>query len=272
MNDEELENKKTEVVEQATEKLVGDESNIDKKTYTQEEIDKLVNEKVDAILPGKIERAKNKLKRENQEKMEQYQRIENILAAGLDTHNLDETEEKIKNFYESQGVKIPERTEYSRRDLEVLVTVEANDIISSGYDDIVEEVDRLASKGTKNMTEREKILFTKLVEERKRQESLNDLVKSGINIEVLKDKDYQEFTKKLNPAMSEKDKYEMYEKYKPKTKQFEPLGSMKTIKTKDTEVKEYYSYEEAKKFTRKDFDNNPELYKAVCDSMTKWGK
>lgn len=272
MNDEVLENENTDVVEQATEKLVEGRENAEEKIYTQAEIDKLVNEKVDSILPGKIERAKNKLRRENQEELNQYRRIENILSAGLGTNNPSEIEEKLKTFYQEQGVQIPDESKISRNDLEILASVEASEIINSGYDDVVEEVDRLAAKGVKNMTDREKIVFTKLATERKKQESIKELEKSGISVEALQDKDYQEFAKNLNPAMSEKDKYEMYTKYKPKTKKFEPLGSMKTTETKNNGVKEYYSFEEAKKFTRKDFDKNPELYKAVCDSMTKWGK
>ena len=38
------------------------------------------------------------------------------------------------------------------------------------------------------------------------------------------------------------------------------------------EVKEYYTYEESLKFTRKDMDENPELFKALERSMQQWGK
>lgn len=272
MNDEVLENENTDVVEQATEKLVDSEKNTEEKTYTQAEIDKLVNEKVDSILPGKIERAKNKLRRENQEELNQYRRIENILSAGLGTNNPSEIEEKLKIFYQEQGVQISNEEKLSRNDLEILASAEAEEIINSGFDDVVEETERLAAKGTKNMSDREKIVFTKLAAERKKQESIKELEKSGISLEAIQDKDYQEFAKNLNPAMSEKDKYEMYTKYKPKTKKVEPLGSMKTAETKNNGVKDFYTPEEARRFTRKELDENPALYKAICDSMTKWGK
>ena len=39
---------------------------------------------------------------------------------------------------------------------------------------------------------------------------------------------------------------------------------------KDNGVKEFYTYDEAIKFTKADFDKNPELYKAVENSMSKW--
>jgi hypothetical protein len=48
------------------------------------------------------------------------------------------------------------------------------------------------------------------------------------------------------------------------------MGSMKHLPAKDTEVKDYYSYEEAKQFTMADFDKNPALYEAVKKSMLKW--
>jgi hypothetical protein len=48
------------------------------------------------------------------------------------------------------------------------------------------------------------------------------------------------------------------------------MGSMKTNTSEDNGVKDFYSYEEAKKFTKADFDKNPELFKAVEASMSKW--
>ena len=48
------------------------------------------------------------------------------------------------------------------------------------------------------------------------------------------------------------------------------MGSMKQIGQPDNGVKDFYSFEEASKFTKADFDKNPSLYKAVCDSMVKW--
>ena len=50
------------------------------------------------------------------------------------------------------------------------------------------------------------------------------------------------------------------------------MGSMKSTETKDNGLKDFYSYEEAIKFTKKDFDNNPALFKKVQESMPKWYK
>ena len=61
----------------------------------------------------------------------------------------------------------------------------------------------------------------------------------------------------------------MYLKIKPKPK-VETIGSMKGATSKDNGVKDFYTYEESLKFTKADFDRNPELYRAVEKSMQKW--
>ena len=146
---------------------------------------------------------------------------------------------------------------------------EANEIIESGFDEVVEEVDRLAGIGVDNMTPREKLVFTKLAEYRKSEQDRKDLAKIGVKEEALQDSEFIEFAKNLNPNMSTKDKYEMYTKYKPKPK-VETMGSMKNATSNDSGVKDFYTRDEALKFTKKDFDKNPALYEAIQKSMLKW--
>ena len=45
---------------------------------------------------------------------------------------------------------------------------------------------------------------------------------------------------------------------------------MKSTSTQDNGVKDFYSREEALKFTKEDLDKNPDLYKAIERSMYKW--
>lgn len=257
---------------QATEELVDgakattEAEGVEEKLYTQADIDRLVNEKVDELLPRKLERAKSKLQREYQER---YGRTETVLNAGLGTTNIDDATKKLSDFYKAKGIVIPDEPRYSEADLRVLANAEANEIINSSYEDLVEEVDRLADKGIDKMTAREKLVFTKLAEERQRQESVRDLAAIGVKPEALNDSEYLEFANKLNPSLSAKEKYEMYLKIKPKPK-VETIGSMKGATSKDNGVKDFYTYEESLKFTKADFDRNPELYKAVEKSMQKW--
>lgn len=266
------------VGEQATEKLVegakvttGDNAGENtgdnaEKLYSQADLDRMINEKVDELLPRKLERAKAKLTREYEDK---YSRVETVLNAGLGTNNLDEATNKLADFYKQKGIKIPEQPRYSERDLDLLANAEADEIIKLGFDEIVEETDRLADKGIDRMTAREKLVFTKLAEVRQRQESIRELAKIGVKEDALEDKAYQDFASKLNPDLSPKEKYEMYIKFNPKPK-VEPIGSMKGATSKDKGVKDFYTYEESLQFTKEDFDKNPELFKAVEKSMLKW--
>lgn len=55
------------------------------------------------------------------------------------------------------------------------------------------------------------------------------------------------------------------EKAEPRT-----MGSMKNSAARDSAVKDFYTREEALRFSRKDFDKNPALFRAVEASMLKW--
>lgn len=265
------------VEEQATERLVDgakvttDIQNVDnnekieEKLYTQSDVDKLVNDKINELLPRKIERAKSKMQREYVEK---YGRTESVLKAGLGVESIEEATNKLADFYKSRGISIPEQNNYSEHDLDVLANAEADEIINTGYDELVEEVDRLAEKGVNNMTAREKLVFQKLASERMKQEAVKELSKIGVKPEALEDSEYKEFASKLNPSLSAKEKYEMYMKFKPKPK-VEPIGSMKTITTKH--VKDYYTPDEARRLTSKDLDD-PQVMAAVEKSMQMWYK
>lgn len=260
----EAENTDTQTVEENVEEVENtEETKEEKKQFTQEELNKLFKERADRA----EKRASERIRREYEEK---YSKLDSLLSTVLGTKSTEESTEKLKQFYKEQGVSIPEEPKYSDRDLELLAKAEADSIINSGYEDLVDEVDRLSSKGLDNMTQREKLLFKNLDREKKRQEDVKELASIGVTKEKLEDSKYKEFAKNLNPDLSEKQKYEMYLKYNPKDK-VESIGSMKSKTTKD-EVKDFYTFEEASKFTRKDFDNNPKLFAAVEKSMPLWSK
>lgn len=232
------------------------------KTYTEEEL----NARVDELLAKKIARKEARIRKEYDKK---YGRLENVLKAGTGEEDLDKLTDTFTSFYAKKGIEIPSEPTYTDNDMKVLANAEAQSIIDSGFDDVVEEVDRLAELGIDNMTPREKLVFTKLAEYRKSEQEKKELAKIGVGAKALEDKDFIEFAEKLNPSMSIKDKYEMYNQYKPKPK-VETMGSMKNSTSNDTGVKDFYTRDEALKFTKKDFDKNPALYKAVEQSMLKW--
>lgn len=261
----ESENTDTQTVEENVEGVVDtQEPKEEKKEFTQSELDKMFKERAERAEKRAIERTR----REYEEK---YSELDSILSAALKTKSTEESTKKLKEFYKENGIDIPEEPKYSQRDLELLAKAEADSIINAGYEDIVDEVDRLANKGFDNMTEREKLLFRNLATERKKQETIKELESIGVTKEKLEDNDYKEFSSKLNPELSEKEKYEMYLKFKPK-KEVEPIGSMKSNTANKNEVKDFYTFEEASKFTRKDYDKNPKLLAAVEKSMPLWYK
>ena len=175
----------------------------------------------------------------------------------------------FRSFYESKGIHIPSEPTYTDRDTEILANAEATDIIKAGFEEVVEEVDRLADIGVENMSAREKAVFAKLAEYRQSTERSNELSSIGVKEDVYNSKEFNDFASKFGSNTSITEIYEIYNKMQPK-KDIRTMGSLKTNAQQDNGVKEFYSLEEARKFTKEDFDKNPELFKAVEKSMLKW--
>ena len=251
MNEQEILVNQTENVEHTTEETPV-------KTYTQDEVDAIV---------GKAKaRAKAKIEKDYQRK---YGGLEEVLKAGTGKESVEEMTNTFTEFYKSKGVTIPEKPNYSQKDLEVLARAEANEIINSGYEEVVEEVDRLANVGAANMTAREKALFKVLAEHRQSAERGRELNKIGVTEDVYNSREFQDFAGKFNPNTPITDVYNIYKQTQPK-KEIKTMGSMTNSNSGDNGVKDFYTRDEALKFTRKDFDDNPALFAAVEKSMRKW--
>ena len=244
----------TENVEQTTEETP--------KTYTEAEF----NAKLDEVLGKKLSRREAKIRKEYDRK---YGNLEEVLKAGTGKESVEEITDTFTNFYRGKGVILPEKPSYSDKDIEVLARAEAKEIIESGYEDVVEEVDRLAELGVEKMTAREKAYFKVLAEHRQKTEKQNELAKIGVTDDVYNSREFQEFAGKFNPKTPIAEIYNLYNKTQPK-KEIKPMGSMKNSTSDDNTVKDFYTRDEALKFTKADFDKNPALYKAVTESMLKW--
>lgn len=227
------------------------------KSYTDEE--------VNAIVGKRLARQEQKLRKEYDRK---YGRLTEVLKAGTGKEDVDEMTDTFEKFYESKGVKI-NKPQYSAKDIETLARAEANEIINAGFEDVVDEVERLTGIGIEKMTPREKAYFKVLAEHRQNTERKHELAKIGVGDDVLESPEFKEFQRMFREDTPISKVYEQYQKTQPK-KEFKNPGSMKH-QTAEPAIKDYYSYEESLKFTKEDFDNNPALYKAVCNSMPKWG-
>ena len=232
------------------------------KTYTEAEF----NAKLDEVLGKKIARKEAKIRKEYEKK---YGELENVLRAGTGKEKVEEMTDTFKEFYQKKGIQIPKKPTYSANDIEVLARAEAEDIIRSGFDEVVEEVDRLTELGASNMTAREKAVFKVLAEHRQNAERSKELSKIGVTEEEYKSKEFTEFMGKFNANTPISDIYDIYRKTKPK-KEIKTMGSMKNSTSEEGMVKDFYTRDEALQFTKKDFDKNPALYKAVTESMLKW--
>ena len=228
------------------------------KTYTDEE--------VDAIVGKKLARREAKIRKEYDRK---YGQLESVLKAGTGKTDVEEMTNTFRDFYEKKGIQMPTEPTYSARDIEILAGVEADEIIGYGFEDVVEEVDRLASLGIENMSAKEKAVFKRLAEYRQSTEKGRELAKIGVTEDVYNSKEFKDFASKFSSNTSVKEIYEIYNKMQPR-KEVHTMGSMKNNTSDNGTVKDFYTRDEALKFTKKDFDKNPALFKAVEQSMLRW--
>ena len=249
-----------EKVEQTTEETP--------KTYTEADFNREVDAKVDELLGKKIARKEAKIRKEYDRK---YGDLVETLKAGMgeDEDDVGKITGKLRTFYEDQGVEMPQKATYTAKDLDILARAEADEFIRAGFEEVVEEVDRLADIGAANMTDREKAVFKVLAEHRAKTEKSNELAKIGVPADVYNSADFQNFAAKFNSNIPITEVYGYYTKNQPK-QEFKTMGSMTNNTADNGGVKDYYSFEEASKFTKEDFDKNPELFKAVQASMLKW--
>ena len=249
-NMENLEVVTSENVEQTTEQTP--------KTYTQEE--------VDAIVGKRVARNTAKITKQFERK---YSGLTDVLKAGTGKETVEEITDTFKQFYQKKGIQFAQKPDYSAADIELLAKAEADDIIRSGYEEVVEEVDRLTDLGVANMTPREKAVFKTLAEHRQQAERGRELSKIGVTEDVYNSKEFADFASKFAPSTPVRDIYDIYAKTQPK-KEIKTMGSMKNSNSGDNGVKDFYTPEEARRFTKKDYDNNPALFAAVEKSMLKW--
>ena len=248
----------TENVETATEETVEQVATPEEKTYTQSELDEIIGKR--------LARNSAKIRKEYDKK---YGDLEEVLRAGTGKESVEEMTDAFTQFYESKGIKLVKKPTYSEKDIEVLAVADADEVISGGYDEVVEEVDRLANIGYENMTAREKAYFKVLAEHRQKTERQNELTKIGVTEAEYNSKEFQDFAKMFNANTPIAEIFKIYNKQKPK-KEIKPMGSMTNKTSEDGTVKDFYTRDEALHFTKADFDKNPALFKAVQESMYKW--
>lgn len=236
--------------------------------HTTEETPKLyTQEEVNALMGKRLARQEARIRKNYERKQRESDELIETLKAGTGKQTVPEMNSAFTDFYESKGIKINKKPEYSDRDIEILARAEANDIIQGGYDEVVEEVDRLAN--TDNLSPRDMALFKILAEHRQNTERNNELAKIGITEDVYNSKEFQDYKSMFKDNTPITKVWNEYQKSQPK-KEFKTMGSMKNTASADNGIKDFYTLEEAKKFTEKDFEKNPKLFERVVESSHKW--
>ena len=248
----------TENVEQTTEETP--------KTYTEAEFNDAVNTKVKEVMGSKIARREAKIRKEYDRK---YGDLVDTLKAGTGKETVEEINDAFKGFYQRKGIELPSKPNYSNQDIEVLARADADEIIRGGFDEVIEEADRLKELGVENMTARDKAVFVALTNHIKEAETSREMAKIGVSEDVYNSKEFKDFASLFKEDTPISVIYDNYNKTQPK-KEIKTMGSMKNNTSADNGVKDYYSPEEARRFSKKELDENPALYAAIMKSMQKW--
>ena len=244
-------------VEQDTEEVVADES---AKVYTEEDF-RIYKEEHDRRLDKKVSRAEAKIRKEYERK---YGNLENVLRAGTGKESVEEITDTFANFYKEKGVSIQEQPQYNANDIKVLARAEADEIIGMGFDEVVEEVDRLAKIGVANMNDRDKEVFRTLAEYRQKEERNTEYEKLGVTKEVYTSQEFKDFASKFTKDTPVNEIINIFNSMKPR-KEVQTAGSMKTNRT--DQVKDYYTEADIERLTLEDLDK-PGVWEAVRRSMT----
>lgn len=253
------ENQEGEVIENQQE---------DTKTYSEEEVEaikKRIHEDNQRAWDKRWGREKSKMEEQYSKQAE----LANLLQQQTNTSNIDDL---LKMSYEQYGVERPKKT--NSKDDEILGKNDAKEILGLDINEIEEEANRLANI---KRTAREDAAFLEigkyLTENKKKEARKKEFENLGIeNKNLLEDEKFKNYMSKFKDETPLKEIYENYKLTQPKKEKPFNEGSVKDNGKVSNEVKDFYTYEESLKFTKKDFDKNPKLFQAVQNSMTKWGK
>ncbi len=238
----------------------------EEKTYTQEDIDKIVSQ-----TKAKVER---KYRKEEASKLSKSKQLEETIRAGLGLTDEDDVLSKVRDFYKEQGVDIPEFDTENNRDAEILGKADANEIIEMYEDkDIEARANELAVKQKRGKTTaRENAEFFRLGEYLTSKLEEKELKESGVDTSILQDKDFKAFANNFKTGTKISDVYKMWKKMngeedKTPKKPASTGSSQSTVP--DNKEKEFYTPEEVDKLSSKDLDN-PTIWKRVRESMKRW--
>lgn len=226
-----------------------------------------LQEEFNERMQSRLKRQKDKLTREYTNK---YSRIEDLLTAGVGGKSVEENTQLLENMFKEQGIDVPDnKPRYSREEVEILASHEANSIIEAGYDETVEELNRLLKIGYENMTDRDKVIYKKLADAKKIEDDKKAIRSLGISEDFLNDKEFKEFEKEFDIPnnMPFVKKYQLFQKIQNKNKDTSNVGRPGSMKNNDSKVeKDTFTSEEIDLLRPEDYDD-PKIMEKVRKSM-----
>ena len=254
----------SETIEEPKEEVVEETTEVKKTLKELLRENPEYQEEYNSMLKTRLDREDKK----HQKELSKYRDTENVLRTTLNLKDGDDTNAKLREYYEAEGVKLPEAIKpgLSSGEIEAIAKYNANLIIESGTEEMNKEANRLANIGYNNLNESEKIIFNTLCERLTEDKNKEELLKIGAREDLLKDKSFVDFKSKFNSNVPMKDIYDMYMKTNNKKTVKENPGSMKNSDV--SLVKDYYTDEEIAKLTDEQLDD-PKIWEAVRKSQTK---
>ena len=204
----------TEKTDETVEETTGNEESkkeVEKsiKTYNDTDVDEIVGKKLTRA-EKKYERELERIKKSYETK---YGELEATLKAGMEVDDIDTATEKLKEFYEGQGTKIPKKTDkLTEKQIEILGKAEAKDVIELGIDEMNAEAQRLADIGYDNLSGVDQVVFGELVRTLTYEKKKNELKDKDVDTSILESNDFNEFASQFNDNVSITQIYQMFEK------------------------------------------------------------
>ena len=229
------------------------------KTFTQEEVDAMVESRL----------ARQRVKHEQEVKRE-YGSLMEVLSTGTGKTNPREIAEQLKTYYQGKGVSFPEQPAFSERDIAILAQADAKEIISSGAEEVKDEVSRLEKLGADGRSPKENALLRVLAEHQQAQQRRADFLKQGITEQELESEDFQALVSLCSASTPAEKICEHYRLLHPK-QAIQTMGSLNNTPTDTKGIKDYYTPEDVDRLTVADY-KNPKVMERVRESMLKWKK
>lgn len=264
---ENVEAQTTEEIEEGNVSETANEESLEKEDkkpdgrfVTEEELNRMINDAADK----RVARKMAKVERDYEKELSKYRDTENVLKKTLNIQDGEDVNTKLREYYEAEGVELPNRyePELSAREIKALARDDAELIIDSGYEAMVNEAKKLADIGYDNLSAREKEVFLTLSEKVSDERNRKELRRLGASEELLKDEDFIKFQKKFVSGTPMEDIYSLY-----KGNQQKPVvENPGSLKNNTPAQKERYTEEEISRMTSAELDD-PKVWSKVMKSL-----